>query len=162
MDDQTPPDPAPDASTRTDDLDALLAKEGAYIPRGEPGPDPGAPGAGVGLNSAEACKTFLLLSFELIASRKGAHWKMNEEEATEAGKAYGALLDKYYPDIELGPEAAAVTVTAMIFLPRIAADKALAAEQAKKEAAEEAAQAAADTPDLDGETEEGATDAGQT
>lgn len=150
---------------RTDDLDALLRRDGYYAPPGSTDPTPaqaGGAGEGVRVDTAEACSTLLLITFELIAARKGAHWKMDEAEAREAGKAYGALLDKYYPDMQLGPEAAAVTVTAMIFLPRVAMDKALAEEKGRRDAEAELREHNERGANLDGELEpEGGADAGE-
>lgn len=72
-----------------------------------------------GASSAELCEQLLALSFAVAAARLGEHWRLSPEEASEAGKAYGALLDKYAPGAELGVEATAIVVTGMIVLPRL-------------------------------------------
>lgn len=100
--------------------------------------NPAAAAAGVAesaarLETAEAITAILHISFELIAARKGAHWKMSLDEATEAGKAYGAVIDKYYPDTMIGVEVTAITVTAMVLIPRMAIDRQLAAQSAAAE-----------------------------
>lgn len=49
------------------------------------------------------------------------HWKVKEKEKKALSEAYGALLDKYFPNSTeyLGVEITALMVTGMICMPRI-------------------------------------------
>lgn len=97
------------------------ATRGEYIPgSGAPEAEPQGPSTG------EMVAGVLAITFGLVAARRGAHWNLSAAEAQQAGEAYGAVLDKYFPDMKAGPEVAAVAVTAMIVLPRLAADRAAA------------------------------------
>lgn len=106
---------------------AALAAEAAAEEPGEYIPGDGAPEAEPqGPSIGEMMAGVLGITFGLVAARRGAHWNLSAAEAKQAGEAYGAVLDKYFPDMRTGPEVAAVAVTAMIVLPRLAADRAAA------------------------------------
>lgn len=42
-------------------------------------------------------------------------WKITEKEKGMLAAAYAPVIDKYFPDLDLGPEIGAIAVTAMIF-----------------------------------------------
>jgi hypothetical protein len=111
----------------TEQLDALEAEaeEAGEGPRGEyVGPE----GQAEDMSSAELCTMLTQTTFALVAARKGPHWELSDGEAQQAGEAYGALLDKWFPEGVAGPEVAAVMVTTTLILPRAMADKQAAAE----------------------------------
>lgn len=74
---------------------------------------------------------FFLTFNQVIAPRRGKHWSMTEAECVALGDAYGALIEKYFPDLRAGPEVAAVMVSITVFGPRVAQDVVLA-RQANK------------------------------
>lgn len=101
-------------------------------------PEPEAvPGAVVpdqaAIDSGQMCATCLSVGFGLVASRRGNHWALSDEEAEQFGGALGAVLDKYCPDIEGGPEYALIVAAGMVIAPRFLIDKRL--EAANDEAA---------------------------
>lgn len=117
------------------ELDKLAAEAeaeevqgGEYIPgQGEQAePEPAGPATG------EIIAPILQITFGLIASRRGAHWALTDQEAIEAGNAYGAVMDKYFPDAPMGPEVTAVIVTLAIVGPRVGEDKRKAAAAEKE------------------------------
>lgn len=115
----------------TEALDALQAEaeqeegrtaEGEYIPgegEGQGGPE---------MSTAEVCAFAARATFAVIASRRGDHWEISQGEADQLGEAYGALMDKYFPEAQAGPELTAVVVTAMVVMPRAMQDKGGGAE----------------------------------
>lgn len=94
------------------------------------------PDAPPGPSSAEMMQQLLMLSFGIIAIRNGAHWRLSSEEAEQLGTAYGALLDKYFPGMNAGPELTAIALTGMVLIPRVLADRAIAAPDEKSEKSE--------------------------
>jgi len=69
------------------------------------------------ISSAELLQPLLTIGFSLLAP----NWQIQQEEIEQLSEAYGALVDKYFPDTGLdrfGPEISAVMVTAMIVMPR--------------------------------------------
>jgi hypothetical protein len=98
-----------------------------------------------GPKTADVIAPLLIISFSLIAARKGAHWALSEPEATEAAAAYAEVLDKYAPDVAIGPEFTAIMVTAMLVAPRLGEDKRQEVkrrrEQADKQGADDGDQA---------------------
>ena len=71
----------------------------------------------------------LQLGFSVIAAKAGDHWALSGQEAEALAGAYDAVLDKYFPNIgkSLGVEVTAITITAMVFLPRYQQSAALRA-----------------------------------
>ena len=61
---------------------------------------------------------------EVVAARRGDHWKVADKEAMAWAEAAVPVLEKYAPGFEASPELALVLVSGMIVLPRIQADKA--------------------------------------
>ena len=110
----------------------------------QPGEDMGAEPEPPGPSTADVLGPMLQITFGLLAAKRGAHWALSDEEATEAGRAYGDVLDKYFPDVAVGCEVTAVMVTLAIVGPRAMEDKRQsamrdAAERASAEAEEERA-----------------------
>lgn len=131
------------------DLAALqqLSLEGASADAAAaPPPPPGAPGAPPEKEISSA-ELFLMVGgpwFDILAP----NWKVGQDEKKQLSDAYGALLDKYFPDwsTRFGPELAAVVVSAAVFGPRLAAKippRLPAPEEPKKEAAANAGSAEA-------------------
>ena len=84
------------------------------------------------METAELCTALLSIGFSLLAARRGEHWALNRTEAEETGKAVGAVLDKYFPDLAetSGVEVTAVMTMGMVVMGRLAQDKKVA--QAKE------------------------------
>lgn len=90
--------------------------------------------------TAEMCAALFAITFnEVVAPRQGEHWKLTEGECKSLGTAYGALLDKYFPDLRTGPEFAAIIVTLAVFGPRVMTTAKKAADEQKQRAASAAA-----------------------
>lgn len=105
----------------------LEAMANDFVPESEPI----AGGSGVepvGIDSAQMCATCFAVVFGILAGRRGNHWALTNEESEQLGSATGAVLDKYCPDIEGGPEYALVVAAGMVVLPRVMMDKKLAAD----------------------------------
>lgn len=76
------------------------------------------------MSTGELCSSLLMIGFNLVASRRGQHWQLSPDEATETGNALGAVLDKYFPDLSnQGVEITAVMTVGMVLTPRLMADK---------------------------------------
>jgi hypothetical protein len=79
----------------------------------------------------ERCALALQQTFSIgsaiLAKRRGPHWQLTDEECQTLGGAWTAALAPYLPKIGAAvPWATAVIVTAMVILPRIEQDRALA------------------------------------
>jgi len=74
---------------------------------------------------AETCSALCSSLFNLLASRKGDVWKLEDEEAQSLGASLDAVLAKYIPAgiDKYGQEFALISVAAAIILPRLKADK---------------------------------------
>lgn len=81
------------------------------------------------VSTGQLCTGCLSLIFGAVAMRKGDHWALTEEEASMLGDSTGAVLDKYFPDMSLGPEVALLGAAAMIVMPRIEIDQKAAQEK---------------------------------
>ena len=46
-------------------------------------------------------------------------WNVTEQEKTMLAGAYAQVVDKYFPDIAMGPEFTAIAITGMVIAPRI-------------------------------------------
>jgi hypothetical protein len=49
------------------------------------------------------------------------NWKVSKDEVEQLSIAYGAVIDKYFPDLRAGPELAAVLISLAVFTPRVMA-----------------------------------------
>lgn len=85
------------------------------------------------VSTGELCTGCFQLAFSVMASRKGEHWALKQEEAEALGNSFGAVLDKYWPGLDLGPEVALLGAAAMVMMPRIAEDKKQEAARAKEQ-----------------------------
>lgn len=81
----------------------------------------------------------------VIAPRRGAHWKMSKDESKALGVAYGAVLDKHFPDLAAGPEVTAVLISIAVFGPRFATDAAAAKKPKPEQASKSASKPASDS-----------------
>ena len=110
------------------------------------------------ISTGEMCSSLLMIGFNLIGSRRGDHWNLTQEEATETGNAVGAVLDKYFPDMSnQGVEITAVMTCAMVLTPRLMADKQYAQqrrEHIEREQARTRAAEAQEVGDMDGDQSE--------
>lgn len=61
----------------------------------------------------------LLMAISPVFDIFAPAWEVTKDEKQALAAAYGALLDKYFPDLDLGPEIGAIVITAMIIVPRI-------------------------------------------
>lgn len=120
------------------------AQEGEFMP-GAAEAEPEAPPPTISTGEAMALLVKVICS--VVASRRGAHWKLKNDEATAVGEAYGAVLDTWIPIERMGPTVTAVMVSAVVFGPRVAVDRQLKAEAAEKQTAEKKTETATDGQD---------------
>lgn len=78
------------------------------------------PGAGEeeaapGPSTGQVIAMILRPMFDILAPA----WNVTDMECGMLGETYGAVIDKYFPDLDLGPELAAVVTTAIVFGPRM-------------------------------------------
>jgi len=75
--------------------------------------------------TAEIVAQLLGVTFGLIATKAGEHWALSEDEANVAGEAYGAVIDKYFPDAGqyMGVEVTALLITGGLIMPRLIMSK---------------------------------------
>jgi len=116
-------EPAPAPSP----LDALQGELDEAFPVGDAGAAAaaeGEPAAGGELLDEATVKMFLQVPFDFIASRKGAHWKLSEQELAAAVPLTVKVSNKYAPEImkRWADEIALSVVLGMIFLKRVNLD----------------------------------------
>ncbi|HWO42143.1 MAG TPA: hypothetical protein VNO43_10105 [Candidatus Eisenbacteria bacterium] len=101
-------------STPEEQLEAeARAVEGEVITAAEQrGGADSEPGAGV--STADVLTQLLKPTFRLLAP----NWEVTDDECAMLGSAYGAVVDKYFPDLDLGVELTAALVTLAVFGPR--------------------------------------------
>lgn len=80
------------------------------------------------LEISEALTGLVMVAFNLIAARRGEHWKLNHDEAAELGGAMGDVVNEYFPGVNMGPLPILGGVAAMVIVPRVMIDQKLAAE----------------------------------
>ncbi len=81
------------------------------------------------ISTGQMVTALLSIGFNMVAGRKGSHWNLSAEEATETGEAIGGVLDKYFPDLsESGVELTACMTVAMVLTPRLMMDKQIEAK----------------------------------
>lgn len=114
----------PDSGLEPEQRAGLESMLGDYDAAGAVADKPGEPaGEPAGMSSAELCAVLLSVGFGFLASRRGEHWALSPDESEQLGSATGAVLDKYVPDLESGPEWALVGVSMMVILPRVMLDR---------------------------------------
>jgi hypothetical protein len=86
----------------------------------------------------------LVVTFNLLAKMRGDHWALDADSANEAGEAYAAVILKYFPNIQSGPEITALLITAALIAPRIMVDKAISAQREAEKIAKRQREAGAD------------------
>lgn len=108
---------APANPLRDEGLMSSLAAEAAT--HAEPGAAPQPELAEPEMKTSELVQLVLGPAFALLAP----NWKVKEAEIEQLSMAYGALLDKYFPDMQtaFGVEITAVLLTATVVAPRMAA-----------------------------------------
>lgn len=97
------------------------ALEGELLGKGEAPPGGGAaPGgdagqAPAGPTNAELLTALLRPTFDIMAPS----WNVSDMECAMLGEAYGAVIDKYWPDFAFGVELTALLATVAVFGPRM-------------------------------------------
>lgn len=71
--------------------------------------------APAGPSTGELLAALLRPTFDIVAP----DWRVTDSECEMLGQAYGAVIDKYFPDLEMGVELTAVLVTAAVLGPRL-------------------------------------------
>lgn len=61
--------------------------------------------------AADVLAIGLRKTFDVLAPA----WGVSDDECAMLGASYGALIEKYFPNIAVGPEAAAIGVTFAVF-----------------------------------------------
>lgn len=105
-------DPALGAKAAALEGEIFLAGE---IPPGAGAPPPGDRPKPVQPSSGELLTMLFRPTFDIVAP----DWKVTDDECAMLGEAYGAVIDKYWPDFQLGVELSAVIATAVVFGPRL-------------------------------------------
>lgn len=112
-------DPNADLAGKASALEGELLGNGEGLASGEaPGDGATAGDTGrsrTGPTNAELLTALLRPTFDIMAP----NWQVSDMECAMLGAAYGAVLDKYFPDLEIGVELAAVLATAAVFGPRM-------------------------------------------
>lgn len=101
----------------TDDLAALDAEaravEGKVITNAEQQASAEPPPAAE-ITTGQLLTAILVPVFKVLAPA----WAVSRDECALLGEAWGAVVDKYLPDLDLGVELSAVLATALVFGPR--------------------------------------------
>jgi hypothetical protein len=100
--------------------DKAAALEGELLGQGEGAGAGAAPGddadhGPAGPTTGELITALLRPTFDIAAP----NWQVTDMECAMLGEAYGAVIDKYFPDFTLGAEVTAVLVTLAVFGPRM-------------------------------------------
>jgi len=81
---------------------------------------------------SEACGALAGTVFELVAMRRGEHWRLKSEESAAVGNALDAVLTKYAPQLgNIGAEASLLLVVVSVMMPRMQADREAGANQSE-------------------------------
>lgn len=110
-------DQAPPAAAAPGELEGLATGAAELdAEHAPPGAAPAAEPAELALPPTHKIVEMLLTpSFVILAP----NWKVTKDEIEQLSIAYGAVIDKYFPDLRTGPELAAIIVTAVVFTPRV-------------------------------------------
>lgn len=95
--------------------------------------EPVTPPEGVSEQDLQNCQEALALTFkiasEVVAKKRGDHWKLDPKEADSLGEVWTAALAPYLPKIGAAvPWATALVVTGVLVMPRLERDRELANE----------------------------------
>lgn len=119
---------APGAALDAAGLAGLAGAAGAADQAAAPPPPGGEKEPPPTISTDQVVKSMLTPMFTVMLPG----WRVTEEEIEALSIAYGAVLDKYFPDgIPFGIELSAVMITIVVFGPRIRAMR--AQEKARKE-----------------------------
>jgi len=105
-----------------DEMEALQdeALQAEFVPENEPDQE-AAQADGLGV---DACGALAGSVFDLIAMRRGEHWRLKSDEAAAVGSALDEVVRKYAPAMgNIGAEAALGLVLVSVVLPRMQGDK---------------------------------------
>lgn len=85
-----------------------------------PSPEPVADNPVVDNTAATVQMVEMLVSgvFAVLAARLGSHWALKPAESKAIAEPAVMVLDKYFPDMNIGPELALAGAVAMVVLPR--------------------------------------------
>lgn len=87
----------------------------------------GAPAQTVDPAEVELVAALAKMTGEMVAARRGEHWRLADREAMAWAEAAVPVIQKYAPDFKSSPELALVLCTGLLVLPRVQADRAAAA-----------------------------------
>lgn len=123
-------EPERDVSAELDALAAAAEKESAG--EWEPGEEPEPETAGPDPQTVQVVQSITAVAFQIVAARRGDHWRLSNEELQGLSEPAAECLEKYAPNMAVGPEAALVIAAGMIVAPRLMTDRAIAEQQAKQ------------------------------
>lgn len=105
--------------------EAASVSEGEYLGGAQEaeGPDP---------DEVQLVASLAKMSGELLAARRGDHWRLADREAMAWAEAAVPVLNKYAPDFKSSPELALVLASIVLVIPRVQADKAATVARAKQ------------------------------
>lgn len=113
------------------------ALEGELLGKGD-APHGGGPASGddagqapAGPTNAELLTALLRPTFDIMAP----NWMVTDMECAMLGEAYGAVIDKYWPDFAFGVELTALLVTVAVFGPRMRRPAKAAQKETENDAA---------------------------
>lgn len=107
--------------------EAAGASEGEYL-GGSGGSEP----SGSDQGEVELVASLAKMTGEILAARRGDHWRLADREALAWAEAAVPVINKYAPDFQSSPELALVLASAMLVLPRLQGDKAAAVARSKE------------------------------
>lgn len=125
-----PPQPPPGDRLEEE----LLAAQGEMTPPAGDVP-PGGEGAAVEpevLFDPALVSLLVGIPFDLLAARRGEHWRLSDGEKDAIVPVLGRVLDKYLPSAlgRFGDELALLTVLSIVVVPRIQRDAQIEADAA--------------------------------
>ncbi len=110
------------AKDQLDELSKFANSSGEdFVPAGG-GVDAGGQGRASGVDNGAMLAGLLGTVSIVVATRRGDHWKLSDDEAKALGGALDAVVQKYIPDMESSPEFALVAVSLAVIGPRVMAD----------------------------------------
>ena len=100
------------------DFSSILCEEPEITSADVNTPKAKAPALGVG----DAIAMISGILFNFVAMRKGEHWRLSEEEASELGEASQDVILEYFPDFKGSPLLVLGGVSTAIVAPRFLMD----------------------------------------